>query len=118
VKETEKKCEEKLFAFEVKKKYISSPPPLHSEEPNSKAQNVNYRSFQGSSSGRSVGPVCEETFFFKGEVLVVVVMVGGNMASTLLLSSIFISLYYSRNASMCCTQQAGVGTGLKKKHKE
>jgi len=47
-----------------------------------------------------------------------VMLVGGNMASTLLLSSIFISLYYSRNASMCCTQQAGVGTGLKKKHKE
>lgn len=49
-KETEEKCEEKLFAFEEVKKYIFSPPPFHIEEPNSKARNVNYRSFQGSSS--------------------------------------------------------------------
>jgi hypothetical protein len=85
MKEKKEKCEEKLFAFGEIKKYTFALPPLHSEEPNSEARNVNYRSSQGSSSS-SVRRVCEETVLFAGGgggggLVGVVVFGGGNMAT-------------------------------------
>jgi hypothetical protein len=57
-----KNVKKNFFAFEEIKKNIFSLPPLHSEEPNSKARNVNYRSFQGSSG--SVGGLSAKRWFF------------------------------------------------------